>query len=187
MKRIVAALIAGLCLMASAGAQENLIPNGDMSSWKKRAHLPVGFKMDPREGADEYFGRADEQHDGKNAVYATYCHKNQGSTRYISTPHINLEAGTYRLTFYVKGRGFMRTVVLAPADAAEPDKRSVRSNNGCISKSPMENSSMSFSDWTPITLTFNVCKAGKYDLNLSFNNKKSGSSLLVSDLSLIKI
>ena len=186
MKKIIAVAISAVCMIFSAAAQENLISNGDMSDWKKRAALPADFKIDPRSGSDEYFCRSDEKHNGQNVLEATYVHKTSGSTRYFATPYMELEPGVYKLSFYVKGTGYIRTVVLAPENAAEPDKASMKSNNGCISKAPMGDGARTYSGWTLMTLTYNVCKAGVYDLNFAFNNRKAGNTMLVSGLTFEK-
>lgn len=178
-------------MLLTAGAQENLISNGDMSQWKKREQLPHGYKMDPRGKNTQYITRAAEKFEGKNALKVTYSHKNEGSTRFFTTPTMTLMPGTYRFTCYVKGKGFMRSVSLTSSDADEQVRRSAKSTQISIARMPMgkTRSQKTFHEWSRLSVSFTISQKGEYDLNLNFNNMakpESGDFLMISNLSLIK-
>ena len=191
MNKIIGMIVVGIFLILSAGAQENLIANGDMMQWKKREQLPQGYKLDPREGAERYFTRATEKYEGKNALQVSYSHKSEGSTRFFTTPIMSLSPGTYQFSCYVKGKGFMRSVSLTVADADEQVRRSAKSTQNSVARTPMgkERKQKTFADWTRLSSTFKVLKEGEYELNFNFNNMakpQSGDFLMISNLSLIK-
>ena len=85
----------------------------------------------------------------------------------------------------------MRSVSLTVADANEQVRRSAKSTQNSVARTPMgkERKQKIFTDWTRLSSTFKVLKEGEYELNFNFNNMAkphSGDFLMISNLSLIK-
>ncbi len=191
MKKVSFLLLMVFFLSVTVHAQKNLIPNGDMSDWKKGKEIPEGYKVDSIPKSTIYFSLAKEKFEGKNAVQMTYSNKGQGGARYISTPYVDLIPGKYELTFYLKGSGFLRSVNLCTKEVTNDQRRSrAESTLDKLTKLPMGKTvkAQDMEEWKKYTVQYTVTKEGEYNVNFAHNNREGNveNPLLMADISLIR-
>lgn len=174
-------------------AQNNLIPNADMSQWEAEAALPEGFFVDSLSNSARFFKTSNAKYKGKPTLKMIFNNKNDGSSRYFATPYTKLAPGKYELTFYVKGEGFLRSVNLATRNVSNQNRRSANPKNSSdelLITRPMGSKvePQVFEDWKKITITYTVTKEDEYSVAFANNNKDSESKkgLWISGISLIK-
>jgi len=194
MKKIIL-LNAVLFLVLSAFAQ-NLIVNGDMSDYRKSNFIPKGYATTKKSTFSLFENGFGLDGVTLNAMNMTYNHEKQTNSRYITTPLTleGLEKGKYKLTFYLKGKGWIRTVNLASEGQDVPG--STKNNAPSLITNQFMGKSRSvteYAEWTKIELTYNVNYSDnttlKYCVCFAFNNGMTGdteNTLSIANISLVK-
>lgn len=187
-------LVASLCLVRA----QNLMPNGNMSNWSfkdgsqtNRNPVPDGFYRDAGATESDYsIGVEKFEQNNLNTLKLAYRNDNStGTTRFFSTPYMNLVPGTYELTFYVKGSGFIRSIALCNNKATNTQRRSAYSySDTTITNVPMgttASQAVLFDEWTVYSVTYTVSKADDYNLSFASNNRNGDNSkpFLIANIS----
>ncbi len=198
MKKIILLLFSVIALNAMSATQPVTIPNGDMSQWDFLSGSTTEYDTLPRNfGAGgnvtnfkKYLSKSTETYQGMNALQMTYG-GSQANVSYFITPYFNLTTGIYKLSFYVKGNGYFRTVNLCTDDVPEVNRRSgqtssLQAGGTTYISRPMGTSSgaQAIADWTEFTYTFTVTTPGNYSLNFAHNNGTTGNVFLVSNITM---
>jgi hypothetical protein len=199
MKKLFLLLLVAVCVSYTVQSL-NLIPNGDMSAWESDAALPDGYADGGSNGASNFgsFSKAADTYNGMNVIQTSFANSTQSSIRYFTIPYFEIaEAGTYVLSFYVKGKGYFRSVNLFTKDAPEVNRRSGQVNSlqpggtTYISR-PMgtaNGASNLFSEWTLIADTFHVAVADEFSVAFANNNhpKDDNNPFLIAGISMEKV
>ncbi len=179
------------------------ITNIGMSNWShvdgsSTAYqpLPDGYGNGGNNAATrstEYYSRSTETFNGHPVMKMTYG-GSAGSCAYFITPSFYLPKGEYELKFYVKGKGYFRSVNVCTVNTPEENRRTASSENltsgvgATYILRPMGTSSkaQTIADWTLKSQVFAVDTAGLYQLNFGHNNETNGNEFYVSGISLTK-
>ncbi len=183
--------------------ESKLIPirNIDMKEWNvvegtpDYEPLPLGYSNGGNNAttrSSEYFSKSSETFNNKPVIKMTYG-GSAGSCAYFTTPPFYLSPGEYELKFYVKGKGYFRSVNVSTVDSPEENRRTATPENltSGIGRTfilrPMGNSStaQTIADWTLKSQSFVVDTAGLYELNFGHNNQVTGNEFYVSGISLL--
>jgi hypothetical protein len=193
MKKQLLQLIMILFAIGFANAQ-NLILNGDMSAWTEGSEKPDGYTYSSLDATPEaYFEKGSEMYNTTmNTLHLKFKNSNTGSTRAIMTPGTTSELtpGNYKLTFYVKGSGYFRSVNLANTDVvtASKYKTATQADDSVIVARPMGTTTAAqlFTDWTKYEVTYSVTIAGTYLVCFTNNNRNGDDTkpFLLANISL---
>ncbi len=178
------------------------IPNVDMSQWNfvsgsttEYEHLPVGYRYSGSNATAtsiDYFSKAAESYNGKPVMKMTYG-GSSGSCAYFTTPSFSLSPGDYQLKFYVKGKGYLRSINLCTVDVPKANRSTSSDANLTTGGTtyimrPMGTSAnaQTIADWTEKTQNVTVTAAGCYELNICHNNQVNGNEFYISGISFTK-
>jgi enamine deaminase RidA (YjgF/YER057c/UK114 family) len=187
--------IAIFCAVSFVNAQ-NLIVNGDMSTWTEGNEKPDGYSYSSLDATPSaYFAKASEMYNGTmNVLQLTFKNSSTGSSRAIMTPSTisELAPGNYKLTFYVKGSGYLRSVNLAHADAIYTSKvktaDAATGGDSVLVARPMGTTTAAqlISEWTKYEVDYAVAIAGYYVVCFSNNNRNGDDAnpFLMANISL---
>lgn len=177
----------------------NLIPNGDMSQWAAGSERPDGYIYRPDQAAaNQAHARGSELFQGSmNTLQLKYVAQSNANTRTIVTPFTlnDLEPGNYKLSFYVKGQGWLRSVNLLHEDVpASLYHTGASSNASDILKMSFplgtaRTEPLVFDEWIQIEKKFQLEVKGKYHVSFNHNilladNKRP---FLIANIELIPI
>lgn len=184
MKKLVLLCVIAICACCGAQAQ-NLIPNGDMSQWTSKRGLPDGYVVSAGKQAPS-MGK--EKYEGMNTLWLK--NSNTGpSARAFITPTISLSPGSYNLTFWLKGSGFIRSVNLCDSKVTGSAIRTRMSNENVISIRPMgddDTHAIEHPVWTKFDLTYTVTEEKAYFVAFNFNNcADDAMPFLLANISLV--
>ncbi len=147
------------CLFIQVNAQTNLLENGNFENWNAGSTFPTGWgtRYSPTETLSAYKKIQTNVRSGSNAL--GIVHQPNTVTRFDS-PEMNLEAGTYVLSNFLRGRAILTEIFLLKRGGSTSDSEAVIK--------AVEASRFSFSyyqpDWTELKFTFVIpqAKAGYY-------------------------
>ncbi len=174
----------------TSSSSDNLIPNGDMSLWNQTGgtydNVPVLFLLGAGEtNVANYFSKATETYNGKNALKMNYKNSSSGSARSFSTlTFIPLEPGVYELSFYLKSKGYFRTVNLARMGAEALTTKNP--SEYVLTGTPLS-SCTDIPGWTRYSLYYMVSVKDEYRVVFAHNNYDAANTsqtpeLLMADI-----
>lgn len=172
-------LLLGLFAFATIGlfAQNtDLLRNGSFEEWKKG--IPVRWGIYYSDQNSDIFSESKDARTGSYAIQVDFEPKKEHDNRRFFSHPIELEAGKYSVTLYLKGEGEIRYVSLTK----KGEVAGSRNNDVNIVGAPKITGNDRGS-WTPYTLTFDVKDSDSYQLFICVNQAKG---LLIDDVSLTK-
>jgi hypothetical protein len=197
MKKYIIFLFILKVILSPLSGQEYIV-NGNMQQWNENENLPEGFGfVHPRQSqnvnAYTFFAKDPLGYKGEmNALKMFRNNHNAADIRFFVTPCAFLEEGTYVLTFYLKGKGWLRSVNLATENGM-PSTTNSSYEETCIWK-PMGSDSdfnngtagVDLQDWKKYTCKYTV-KQGTYYLGIAHNNNPAAGAadtLRIANISL---
>jgi hypothetical protein len=160
---------------------QGYIVNGDMQQWNAGEALPEGYslshpKQPQKADAVTFFAKDPLGYKGEmNALKMFRNSHNVADIRYFISPYAFLEEGTYILTFYLKGKGWIRSVNLATENGMAStattsyEETYVWKLMGSDTDFINGAAGVDLQDWKKYTYKYTV-KQGTYCLGIAHNN-----------------
>lgn len=180
-------LISGLFLQA-----QNLIKNGDFEDWKRTGANPAPWQISyNRETAS--FEHTKDKQQGNYVRLKEMNPEGPKARRFQNTTDINIEsAGTYEVSFKVKGKVGLRAVVLA-RKGETPVTNAQSATNHFYSFSKTYPAITEVADWTEVIATIVVPQtatfASDYRLHISWSDHRltaPACDFYIDDVKVIK-
>jgi hypothetical protein len=168
--------VTGMSVMA-VFAQENLVPNGNMDTYTTSPGVPDEFKIIQKKG--DVFSRAEGRGGTGYSVRVQTDSVTNGVNRLATKNTIALVVGTYRISFYAKGKGRINWVRISTSPSSA-------GTNSIVDLTVINNS-----DWELVDSTFNVSAPADYYLYIAITASNeynvSPADLYLDDISIVKV
>jgi hypothetical protein len=188
------AFIIGILLWAATILPaQNLIKNGDFENWKQTAGNPASWQISyNREQAS--FEHTKDKQQGNYVHLKEMNPEGPKARRFQNTTDINIpSAGTYEVTFKVKGKVGLRAVVLA-RKGENPVTNAASATNHFYSFSKTYAANTEVADWTEVVATIVVPEtatfAPDYRLHISWSDHRltaPACDFFLDDVKVIKV
>ena len=173
-------LLAMLFAISAVGvfAQNVELRNGGMEEWKNNGAMPARWGAYYNDIEAGLYSQSKDAHSGKYALRIDFEPKREHDNRRFFSFPLDLEAGKYSLTLYMKGKGEMRFVSFTKKD----ENASSRTNDVNVAGTP-KIETIDNKKWEAYTLNFDIKEADTYQLFICIN---AADKLLIDDVTLTK-
>lgn len=180
------------CVLSLYSQTQNLLTNSDFEIWTDQQAMPDSWARGAGAFGIQYLYVADAQRN--NVIRLNEPDENNIlSRRFHSLTNISIaSAGTYRVSFWVKGNVGLRAVVLTKGDAApSTNKQSATNHATVITNYP---SGTQVAEWTKVTYDIIVPSSATfgndYRLHISWSSNTAPlqkCDFLIDDIQLIRL
>jgi len=160
-------------------AQAPLLENGGMEDWGKKNSSLQKWHIPPQ--ARDFFKQSTDAHSGNYSLQVTFEPEKKYDNRRINTSAIELAAGKYEVSLFVKGTGEFRYITLTKNRQTPGSKDNDFNVVGVPSIGKV-----AATEWKEYTLSFNIVDKGMYNLHIGVNYGAPDTPMLIDDIKIVK-
>ncbi len=175
MKNLALSLLFLSACFFTISAQE--IKNGNFEDWK--GAMPAGWACGYK--TPNFIEKSKDAHSGKTSMRVVFTPQKKNDNRRFHGPDVDLNAGKYTVSLFLKGEGEIRYVTLTEK-SGKPGSAPSETNIVGTPKIGAANNA----DWKQYDLQFTIPADGTYQLHIGINSGSEDTPFLLDDISIKK-